>query len=84
MMDHLRTLSIGTTSISSFIVSIITQSNVAWTVGILAGVATIISGYFSYRQHVRLSAEHSITMEKLRAELETEKLKGEYYKKSIE
>lgn len=83
-MDHLRTLSIGTTSVSSFVISIITQSNVAWTIGILAGLATIISGYFSYRQHVRSEAEHKVTMEKLKAELDAEKLKAEYYRRSTE
>lgn len=90
-MDHLRTMSIGGASFTSFVVGLITQSNVAWAIGILAGLATIASGYYSFRQHKRAehaamqkSELHHKLMEKVQTELEVEKLKVEHYKRHLE
>ena len=71
------TVTSGTTSITSLIISGITQSNIAWTIGVLAGCAAIFSAYLGWLKHRRDKKESAVNMETLQAE-------RDYYKKLLQ
>lgn len=75
MMDHLRTISMGGTSFTSFMIGVLTQSNIAWFIGVMAGLATIASGFYSYLQHKQRTELHEKQMEKIQTEINTLKEK---------
>lgn len=71
------TLTSGTTSITSLIISGITQSNIAWAIGVFAGCAAIFSAYLGWLKHRRDKEESAVNIETLQAE-------RDYYKKLLQ
>ena len=82
--NHIITLTGGTTSITSLIIGSVTQSNIAWGVGIGAGLATMLSGYLAWRRHEREKKAAEINNQKLIAETEAAKEEANYFKKQTE
>lgn len=77
------TLTSGTTSITSLIISGITQSNIAWTIGVMAGCAAIFSAYLGWLKHRREKRESKVNNERVLAETEAARAEAAYYRKQL-